>query len=131
MMKEKALMQLIEKNPIDLLPEGMMERQKQVIVSSVVERLKSAGMKEKEIEQYKKKHLSDFQTQARFMVHSSYLIDALARQLDISVSSREVEIYCQKTGVGNAQIDQKYGRIKDFLIREKTLDHLIDTATEI
>ena len=130
-MREETLKQLVEKNPIDLLPEGVIEEQKQAITSSIVERLKKANMKEQEIEQYKQKHQSEFQKQAQFMVHSSYLIYALAKQLEISASSQEIQMYSQSTQPGKAQTDEEYDRIEHFLIQEKTIKHLIDTATEI
>ena len=86
-------------------------------------------MKEQEIEQYKKKYQSDFQKQAQFMVHSSYLIYALAKQLEISASPQEIKMYFQSTQPGKTQTDEDYGRIESFLIQEKTIKHLIDTAT--
>ncbi|MDE0118417.1 MAG: trigger factor [Bdellovibrionales bacterium] len=130
-MREETLKQLVDKNPIDLLPEGIIEEQKQTITSSVVDRLKKAGLKEGEIEQYKKKYQTDLQKQARFMVHSSYLIYALAGELDISISPQEVQMYFQSTQPGKTQTDEEYRQIESILIQEKTIKHLIDKATEI
>ena len=129
-MREEALQQLVEKNPIDLLPEGVIEEQKQTITLSIAERLKKANMKEQEIEQYKKKYQADFQKQARFIVHSSYLIYALAKKLEISVSPQEIKMYFQNTYPGKTQTSEEYERIEHFLIQEKTIKYLIDTATE-
>ena len=129
--REEVLKQLVKKNPIDLLPEGIIEEQKQTITSNVMERLKKAGLKEGEIEKYKKKYESDLQKQAHFMVHSSYLIYALAKQLDISPSPQEVKMYFQNTQPGKTQTDEEYRRIESTLIQEKTIKHLIDTATKI
>ena len=129
--REEALKQLVEKNPVPLLPEALVEDQKEAIVSSVVNRLQKTGMKEEDVEQYKKKYKEDFQKQARFMVHSSYLIYSLARQLNISASSQEVKIYLQNTHHEKTHSDEDYGRVENFLIQEKVLKHLIDTAVEI
>lgn len=126
-MREEALKQLAEKNPAESLPEGILEEQKKTIVSSVEERLKANGMSEKDIEEYKKKYQSDFNERAKFIVHSSYLIYALARELDISVSSQEVNMHLKN----NKSQDIDYHKVEDFLIREKTLKHLIDTAVTI
>ena len=128
LMREEALKQLVEENPIELLPEGVVEEQKKIIISSVEERLKKSGMKEKEIEQYKKKYQEEFQKQARFMVQSSYLIYALANELNISVSRQEVRIYLQDNK--SEQANEKYERIENFLIREKTIEHLVNTAVK-
>ena len=127
MMREEALKQLVEKNPADSLPEGILEEQKKTIVSSVEERLKANSMSEKDIEEYKKKYQSDFNERARFIVHSSYLIYALARELDISVSPQEIDVHLKN----NKSQDIDYNKMEDFLIREKTLKHLIDTAVTI
>ena len=126
-MREEVLRQLVEKNPVDFLPEGVIEKQKEAIVSSIVNRLKTVGMSEKDIEQYKKKHKLEFQEKAKFMIHSSYLIYALAKKLDISVSPQEVNSYLQKS---KSQESIEYDKMEDFLIREKTLIHLMDTAIE-
>ena len=127
-MREQALKELVEKNPVSLLPEGVVEDQKQAIISSVISRLKESGMKKEDIEKYKEKYRKDFQEQARFMVHSSYLIYTLAKQLNISVSPQEVKMYIQKLDSDQNKSEDKYERMKNFLIREKTLNHLIDSA---
>ena len=128
-MREEALKQLVEKNPVELLPEGVVEEQKQAIISSVEDRLKQSNMKEKDIQQYKKKHQEEFQKQARFMVQSSYLIHALASQANISVSSQEVRLYLQKSR--GEPVEEEYERVKNFLIREKTIEHLVHTAVKV
>lgn len=127
MMREEALKQLVEKNPAESLPEGILEEQKKAIISSIEERLKTNGMSEKDIEEYKKKYQSDFNERAKFIVHSSYLIYALARELNISVPSQEVNMHLKNS----KSEDVDYHRMEDFLIREKTLKHLIDTAVTI
>lgn len=129
-MKEEVLKQLVEKKPVSLLPEVVVEDQKKAVISSVVSRLQDAGMKEEDIEKYKKKYKEDFQKQARFMVHSSYLIYALAKKLNVSVSSQEVKMYLQNVHREKVQTDEEYGRMESFLIQEKVLKHLIDTAIE-
>ena len=129
-MREEVLKQLVEKNPVSLLPEVVVEDQKKAVISSVVSRLQNAGMKEEDIEKYKKKYKEDFQKQARFMVHSSYLIYALAKKLNVSVSPQEVKMYLQNVHREKAQTDEEYGRMENFLIQEKVLKHLIDTAIE-
>ncbi|MDE0518185.1 MAG: hypothetical protein OXH36_01315, partial [Bdellovibrionales bacterium] len=65
------------------------------------------------------------------MVHSSYLIYALAKELDISVSPQEVKMYFKSTQPGKTQTDEEYRRIESILIQEKTIKHLINTATEL
>ncbi len=125
-MQESALKQLVEKHPIPFLPESMVEEQKQIIVSSVTDKLKSAGMKEADREKYKTKHQQDFQQQARFMVQSYYLIYALANKWNISANQNEIEACLQMADRGAGP--EEYQRAKSFLIREKTLDRLINTA---
>ena len=128
LMREETLKQLVDKNPIELLPEGVINEQEQAIISSAEERLKKSGMGEKEIEQYKKKYQEEFQKQARFMVQSSYLIYTLANKLNISVSPQEVKLYLQESK--GVQTQGEYEKIEHFLIQEKTIEHLINTATK-
>ena len=127
-LKESALKQLVQKHPVDLLPESIMEEQKLSIISSVTDRLKGAGFDEKDIEQYKKKHQADFQEEARSMVHSSYLIYALADKLNITADPREVRLFWQNTHPGKTPSEEEHQRVESFLVREKTLEHLINTA---
>lgn len=127
-MKEQVLKQLVEKNPIPFLPERVVEEQKQSIISVVISSLKEKGLAEKEIEKYKKEQEKEFQEQARFMTHSSYLILTLARKLNISVSPQSVRNYMKTASMSNKPSDEEYERIENFLIREKTISHLIDTA---
>ena len=127
-MREETLKQLVDKNPIELLPEGVINEQEQAIISSAEGRLKKSGMSEKEIEQYKKKYQEEFQKQARFMVESSYLIYTLANKLNVSVSPQEVKLYLQESE--GVQTEGEYEKIENFLIQEKTIEHLINTATK-
>ena len=130
-LRKSVLDQLVEKHPMDLLPEGMVENQKKAIMFSVVNNLKQAGMQEKQVEDYKKKYADDFDKEARLTVHSSYLIYSLAGKLNISATSKEVQALWQQRGSskGPASRDE-YQQMENFLIQEKTLEHLINTANE-
>jgi len=124
-MRKKALEYLVEKNPIDLLPEEIVESQKQNIISSVVDQLKQSGMTEENIEEYKKNHQKEFQKQARFNVHLAYLIYDLADKWNISVNAKEIEEL--HNGKQKPSKDE-YDRLADMIVREKTIGRLIDTA---
>ncbi len=127
-LKDQVLRQLVEKNPISFLPEGVVERQKQNIISSSVNSLKEKGMTEQEIEKYKKEQEKEFQEEARFMVHSAYLMFDLARKLNISASSKEIRDYLKATAKGKNPSEEDYDHAETFLVWDKMISYLIDTA---
>ncbi len=127
-LRTQVLEQLIEQNPIPHLPERAVEHQKQNIVSTFESYLKSKGLTEKEIEEKKKSQDKNWQEKARFMVCANYLVFALARELNISISPQEVRAYLQTLSQEKNPPQEEYENIRKFLIREKTIGHLIDTA---
>ena len=122
-MREQALKQLVEKHPIELVPEKALKEQKQILQSNMTYYLKARGLKEKEIAEQNKKNEKELEKQADFIVRSSYLIYSLAKALKLSVSQQEIQSYLKQT-----HSKQPTSEIQNLLIREKTLARLIDTA---
>lgn len=131
-MREETLKQITNKNPINELPDSVVENQKQHIIASVRERLQKANMSKPDIEKYEKKYQNEFTKQAVFIVKSSYLIYALATELNISASPQEIKMYSQNNSkeTTEEQKEEEYEKTKNFIIHEKTLNHLINEATK-
>ena len=121
--REQVLEQLVQRHPIDVLPETVLEEQKQLLQRNMVSHLKAQGMKEKDITEYNKKNQQELEKQAQFTIRSSYLIYALAGVLQLSVTDQEAQAYMKRTGS-----KQSAEEIKHLLIREKVLAHLIHSA---
>lgn len=121
--REQALEQLVNKYSIETLPETVLEEQKQLLQNNMVNHLKSQGVKEKDIIEYRKKNEQELEKQAQFTIRSSYLIYALAGVLQLSVTNQDAQQYLKQTGS-----KQSVEEVKHFLIREKVLAHLVHTA---
>ena len=127
-MKKQALEQFTKAHPIPFLPEEILEKQTQDIMNSHTKYLKSLNKKDQEIEIYNQKNKDTFRKQAVFEVHYSYLLFALADQLNLSVKPYEIQMYLQNSKQGSNKDPSTQERAKNFLICEKAIDHLIKTA---
>ena len=125
--REEVLNQLVKKHPDFLLPEEEVNRQKLNLEQSFIHQLKQAGVKEDDIKTQLEKNKTKMEEQACFLVKSSYLIYAMAKALNITVHPRETASYLKQIG-GKLEDAEN---IESFLIREKTLDHLIKTARRV
>ena len=121
--REQALEQLVDKYSVEVLPETVLEEQKQLLKNNMVNHLRSQGMKEQDIVEYNKKNEQELEKQAQFTIRSSYLIYALAGVLQLSVTDQEAQQYLNQT-----KSQQSLEEVKHFLIREKVLAHLVHTA---
>ena len=81
-LKQKALEQLIEKNPVDL-PESIVQTQKEHIQRDIVQHLKQKKANEKQIQAYLKTHEKDILKKSKWNAQAVYLIQALSKQWGI------------------------------------------------
>lgn len=135
--KTRLLKELVKQNPVEV-PEKLKMQQKAALVADVEKRLKSQGMGEAEAEEYKQKWDADFNETASFMIQSSFLIDALAEKLNVSVTAKELEErlqkYAQQTGIDFSRVKEYYGEgsrmsnLEYQVIEEKVVDKLTELS---
>ena len=126
-MKKQALRQLTKSHPTEL-PEQAVAEQRQKYISYFVEQLKAQGIATADIQEHVQKAQKKMEEEARFVVHSNYLIADLIYKLNFKVSDREIQLYVQKMKEENPQNKVDYDWIKNFLLREKVLNHLVEKA---
>ncbi len=128
-MREQTLKQLVEAHHLPVLPEGIIEKQKKSLMSPFLQQLKTSSMSTQKKEEQKRKWSDMSDKQARFMVHSSYLLYTLADEWNISVSLQEVQMHSRQRGAHNGQGADQNERVRDLLLREKVIARLFQSAT--
>ena len=87
-LRQKALEQLIEKNPIEP-PESVVQSQKEHIQQDIEQRLKQQKAPEEHIQKYVKEHEKDILKKSKWNAQAAYLVQALSKQLNIRVPSNQ------------------------------------------
>lgn len=136
-LRNRLIKNLVENNPMDV-PRTLIEEQKAALVEDFKGRLSQQGMKESEFEDYKVKWNDDFENTARFMVHSTFLLDTLAHQLKLEATPAEVESkiseYAAQTGIEVDKVKAFYAkperrsRLAFQITEQKVVDHLLQKA---
>ena len=132
-LKVKVLEQLIEKNPVEA-PKSLIQSETNRIIESAKNNLKKRGLSESDIEKYVKDNQNNIVQQTKFNIQASYLIYALARQLNMGTSTDEVLKYLTKQGIDKkikvtAPLIESFRRqmtqnkVLDFLIKKSSVKH--------
>lgn len=135
--KNRLLRALVKANPVDV-PASLLKEQKASLVEDMKKRLTSQGLSADDFAQYTDKWDADFDTTAREMIQSGFLIDALAVQKNLSASDedfeKKYEEYAQQTGLEIEKIRDFYSRpeqsqkLSYMITEEKVIAYLMQTA---
>ncbi|MDE0152165.1 MAG: trigger factor [Bdellovibrionales bacterium] len=112
-LRQKALEQLIEKNPIEP-PESVVQSQKEHIQQDIVQRLKQQKAPEEHIQKYVKDHEKDILKKSKWNAQAAYLVQALSKQLNIRVPENQ----------GKAMEDS----MRWHYLQSKVLDSIVQKA---
>ena len=89
-LENSLLEKLVEKNPLEL-PLTLLEDQKQRLQENAKKHLQQYHVSPADQETYLKKHDKEFETEARFSLHVSYLVEQLLQDLKIHLSDEDKE----------------------------------------
>ncbi len=136
-LKNNVLKKLVQENPMDV-PKSLQTEQKQNLINDVQKRMTEQGMNEKDFIEYSQKWGQDFDNMAKEMVHSGFMIDAVAKEKKISCEDSDFEQkyteMAQQTGLDLSKIKEFYGsdeqrsRLTYQIIEEKVVNYLIEHA---
>lgn len=136
-LKKNILEELVKENPIEI-PAGLKQQQKQALINDVQSKMHQQGLNNEQFEEYKSKWDEDFEKTARFMIHTSFLIDALADKLDLRATEKDVDeqikMHALQTGLDFSRLkefysdDEKRSNLRFKLTEDKVVDYLIDKA---
>lgn len=89
-LKSRLLRVLAENNPVEI-PKSLLNEQKAMLIQNFEQRFAQQGISPKEYEEYKQKWDADFESTAKFMIQSSFLIDEIAKKNDLFVNKEELD----------------------------------------
>ena len=116
-LKQKALEQLIEKNPIEL-PESIIQAQKKHIKADIIQNLKQQRASEEQIQKYLKDHDQNILKRSKWNAQAGYLIQALSKQLNLE----DVQKY--QSNKENEELEKsmrwqkKQSKVLDFIVQK-------------
>lgn len=125
-LKNNLLRALVRANPVEV-PASLLKEQKAALVEDMKKRLSQQGLSPEDFAKYTEKWDGDFDTTAREMIQSGFLVDAIATQNNLSWSEEDLEAkyseYSKQTGI---EID----KIRDFYSRPEQTQRLTYMITE-
>lgn len=136
-LKNRLMRALVDRNPVPV-PKSLLADQKEALIEDFKKRTQQQGMTEDQFEDYKKKWDSDFETTAKYMIQSSFLIDKLANEHNLRATSNDMDEklkeYAAQTGIEMAKLAEFYGekdrkaRLSYQITEEKVLEFLLKKA---
>ncbi len=115
-LKSRLMKVLVDRNPVEA-PKSLMQEQKQALIDDFKNRMSRQGLGEDQFDNYKDKWDADFAQTARFMIQSSFLIDAVAREYNLAATIEDIEAkiaeHAAQTGIDANQVREFYAKDKD------------------
>lgn len=134
-LQEEVLKTLIDHNPIEL-PESLVQQQKEGLKANSKNSLQSQGFGEEEIKDYYKKWDEDFTKNAKDIIHSSLLMDAIAETENLRPTEKDVDDKIQEmiqmSGPNGQRVKEYYSDMnrKDNLYYKLMEDRVISFIIE-
>lgn len=118
--QEDVLKKLIEANPVEL-PESLVAEQKENLKKNSSETLKQQGLDDAAMEDYFKKWDDDFSKNARDIIHSSLIMDAIANKENLRPTEDEVKNKISEIAKNSGMEEKK---VKEFYSDPNRMDSL-------
>lgn len=137
--KNRLLKKLVEANPVDV-PASLLKDQKAALVEDFKKRMTDQGMQPAEFESYVQKWDADFAKTANEMIQSSFLIDKLAGDNDLTCKKEDVEQrfdeYSKQTGIEPERIREWYSKPEQmsrltYMITEEKVIKLLTEKSKV
>lgn len=137
--KNRLLKKLVEANPVDV-PASLMKDQKAALIEDFKKRMTDQGMQPTEFESYVQKWDSDFEKTANEMIQSSFLIDKLAIDNDLTCKKEDIDQrfdeYAKQTGIELSRIKEWYSKPEQmsrlsYMITEEKVIKLLTEKTKV
>ncbi len=135
--KNRMLKTLVNLNPMDV-PASLVKEQKESLIQDMKQRMTQQGLAEDQFGEYVQKWDTDFESTAKEMIQSGFIIDAIAKKHDLNFTDADLdqkyEEYAKQTGIELARIKEFYSRPEQsqkmsyMITEEKVMAHLMKTA---
>ena len=137
-LKNRLVKKLVELNPVEV-PKSLLKEQTQALVQDFQQRMVQQGMPAEMFSEYQDKWGNDFEDTAKHMIKSTFLMDKLAKDQDIQVSSEDLDAkmqeFADQSGLEIARVKEFYkdpsrvSRLEHQVVEEKVVDFLISKAS--
>lgn len=135
--KNRMLKTLVQLNPMDV-PQSLLKEQKDSLVQDMRQRMSQQGLGEEQFAEYAQKWDTDFESTAKEMLQSGFIIDAIAKKHELHGTDADLDKkyqeYANQTGIDLARIKEFYSRpdqsqkLSYMITEEKVMEHLLKTA---
>ena len=134
-LENSLLEKLVEKNPLEL-PQALLEDQKERLKENTKKNLSAYKLSPTDQELYLKKHEKEFQKEAQFSLHISYLVEKLIQDLKISLIPEDIEKSLKESFPNKPPKEMEESLKKSHhwnqflfhLKRKKLISHLLEKA---
>lgn len=136
-LQEEVLKKLVEANPVEA-PESLVLEQKENLKQNTTQTLKQQGLDEQGVKDYLAKWDEEFTNNARDIIKSSFIVDAIAEKENLIPTPKDVEDrlaeLAQGAGMGIEEVRNFYkepGRLDSLryrLLENRVIDFVIAKA---
>ncbi len=135
--KNRMIKKLVAANPVEV-PASLLKEQKASLVEDFKKRMQDQGMQEADFAAYVEKWDADFNKTAAEMIQSSFLIDKLSVDHNLTCTDEDLNTkfaeYAKQTGIEEARIKEWYSkpeqmsRLTYMITEEKVIKLLTEKA---
>lgn len=136
-MRNRILKALVDRNPVEV-PPTLLREQKMALMADIQQRMQQQGLSQEQFQEYVQKWDADFESSAKFIIQSSFLVNAIAEKQGLKATEGELneklKTYAEQTGIEMAKLKEFYGRperqssLRFQITEEKVVDYLISKA---
>lgn len=136
-LQEEVLKKLVEANPVEA-PESLVTDQKESLKQNTTQTLKQQGLDDKGVTEYLAKWDAEFAQNAKDIIKSSLIVDAIAKKEKLQPTDADLEQRLQElaqgAGMEVSQVKEYYkepGRMDSLryrLLENKVIDFVLDKA---
>jgi trigger factor len=136
-LRNRILKALVERNPVEV-PPTLLREQKMALMADIQQRMSQQGFNQEQFKEYVSKWDQDFENSAKFIIQSSFLINAVADKHNLKATTTEMDdrltTYAAETGIEMTKLKEFYGQperqssLRFQITEEKVVDYLISKA---
>ena len=136
-LRNRILKALVDRNPVEV-PPTLLREQKMALMADIQQRMQQQGLTQQQFQEYVQKWDQDFESSAKFIIQSSFLINAIADKHGLRASQGEMDerlkTYAEQTGIELPKLKEFYGQpdrqssLRFQITEEKVVDYLISKA---
>jgi trigger factor len=110
-LKNRIVKSLVKNNPVPV-PKTLLQQQKDRLIKDMQNRMNQQGLPDGDFDEYRRKWDADFEQTAATIIQSSFLIDEIAKKLEIRPTQQQMDERVQKfsreTGIELERLEQFY-----------------------